>query len=185
MRWAVAWANSGPGRERVQLSGKVQGGSRGHLQTGERNNRGSFLHLYSLTLIEVGQDCSICSFWTLINLSVLRHLKMCISDETFWADRFIKYLAYKINLAFVSDNWSCKCLQFCTFGHFKFVLLYFQRETNESIRAYEMSNYRKKKEQFDSIFDPEIHRGLVARGERRLSLKALQVSSYKPIIIET
>ena len=49
-----------------------------------------------------------------------------------------------------------------------------QRETNESIRAYEMSNYRKKKEQFDSIFDPEIHRGLVARGERRLSLKALQ-----------
>ena len=37
-----------------------------------------------------------------------------------------------------------------------------------------MGNYRKKKEQFDSIFDPEIHRGLVARGERRLSLKALQ-----------
>jgi hypothetical protein len=37
-----------------------------------------------------------------------------------------------------------------------------------------MSNYRKKKEQFDSIFDPDIHRGLVARGERRLSLKALQ-----------
>ena len=37
-----------------------------------------------------------------------------------------------------------------------------------------MSNFRKKKEQFDSIFDPDIHRGLVARGERRLSLKALQ-----------
>ena len=55
-----------------------------------------------------------------------------------------------------------------------YLLLNFQKETNESIRAYEMSNYRKKKEQFDSIFDPEIHRGLVARGERRLSLKALQ-----------
>ena len=37
-----------------------------------------------------------------------------------------------------------------------------------------MANLRRKKEQFDSIFEPEIHDALRKRGERRFSLKALQ-----------
>ena len=41
------------------------------------------------------------------------------------------------------------------------------------MKTHLMSNYRKKKEQFDSIFDPEKHNALVKRGERRFSHKAL------------
>ena len=37
-----------------------------------------------------------------------------------------------------------------------------------------MANLRRKKEQFDSIFDQELHEALRKRGERRFSLKALQ-----------
>ena len=37
-----------------------------------------------------------------------------------------------------------------------------------------MANLSRKKEQFDSIFDPEVHEALRKRGERRFSLKALQ-----------
>ena len=46
-----------------------------------------------------------------------------------------------------------------------------------------MSNYRKKKEQFESIFDPEVHNALVKRGDRRFSHKAtlgaLMILSYR------
>lgn len=37
-----------------------------------------------------------------------------------------------------------------------------------------MAQLRKKKIQFDSLFDPEMHEALLARGERRFTLKALQ-----------
>ena len=37
-----------------------------------------------------------------------------------------------------------------------------------------MAQLRKKKTQFDSLFDPQMHLSLLARGERRFSLKAIQ-----------
>ena len=37
-----------------------------------------------------------------------------------------------------------------------------------------MAQLRKKKTQFDSLFDPQMHFALLARGERRFSLKAIQ-----------
>ena len=46
-------------------------------------------------------------------------------------------------------------------------------ETNTAKKTHLLSNYRKKKEQFNSIFDSEIHAALVKRGERRFSHKAL------------
>ena len=51
---------------------------------------------------------------------------------------------------------------------------FFQNTTNEEKKAYLMANLSRKKEQFDSIFDPEVHEALRKRGERRFSLKALQ-----------
>ena len=50
----------------------------------------------------------------------------------------------------------------------------FQEETNETRQSYSLAQLRKKKCQFDSLFDPEMHEALMARGERRFSLKALQ-----------
>ena len=51
------------------------------------------------------------------------------------------------------------------------------------MKTHLMSNYRKKKEQFDSIFDPEKHNALVKRGERRFThnalLGALMISCYR------
>lgn len=49
-----------------------------------------------------------------------------------------------------------------------------ENETNETRKAYLIANYRRKKEQFDSIFDQELHGSLLNRGERRFTLKALQ-----------
>ena len=50
------------------------------------------------------------------------------------------------------------------------------------MKTHMMSNYSKKKQQFDSIFDPQIHEALVKRGERRFShralLGALMISCY-------
>ena len=51
---------------------------------------------------------------------------------------------------------------------------FLQNTTNEEKKAYLMANLGRKKEQFDSIFDPEVHEALRKRGERRFSLKALQ-----------
>ena len=39
---------------------------------------------------------------------------------------------------------------------------------------YKVSQLKKKKVMFDSLFDPAVHESLVARGERRFTLKALQ-----------
>lgn len=36
------------------------------------------------------------------------------------------------------------------------------------------TNYDRKKEQFDSIFDNGVHEAMQCRGERRFSLQALQ-----------
>ena len=48
-----------------------------------------------------------------------------------------------------------------------------EQETNATKKQYLMSNYRKKKEQFESIFDQDVHAALVKRGERRFTHKAL------------
>jgi len=57
-----------------------------------------------------------------------------------------------------------------------------QAEDNIAMKTHLMSNYRKKKEQFDSIFDPEKHKALVKRGERRFThnalLGALMITCY-------
>jgi tryptophan 2,3-dioxygenase len=46
-------------------------------------------------------------------------------------------------------------------------------EKNMTMKTHLLTNYTKKKEQFDSIFDPAIHAALVKRGERRFTHKAL------------
>jgi len=48
-----------------------------------------------------------------------------------------------------------------------------KEEKNVTMKTHLLTNYRKKKEQFDSIFEPEIHAALVKRGERRFTHKAL------------
>lgn len=44
----------------------------------------------------------------------------------------------------------------------------------ESIRQYRLNDIEKRREVYESIFNPEIHRALIARGDRRFSHKALQ-----------
>ena len=48
-----------------------------------------------------------------------------------------------------------------------------EAEENATKKTYLLSNFRKKREQFESIFDPEVHAALVKRGERRFTHKAL------------
>ena len=48
-----------------------------------------------------------------------------------------------------------------------------EAETNATKKTHLLSKYRKKKEQFESIFDPDVHAALVKRGERRFTHKAL------------
>ena len=48
-----------------------------------------------------------------------------------------------------------------------------EAETNETKKTHLLSNYKKKQEQFESIFDSEVHAALVRRGERRFTHKAL------------
>jgi len=48
-----------------------------------------------------------------------------------------------------------------------------EAEENEAMKTHLMNNYKNKKQQFDSIFDSNIHKALVQRGERRFSHKAL------------
>jgi len=47
-------------------------------------------------------------------------------------------------------------------------------ETNEVQRNYKVAQLRKKRVMFDSLFDPVVHESLLARGERRFTLRALQ-----------
>jgi len=48
-----------------------------------------------------------------------------------------------------------------------------ENESNPKVREVLLTSYKKKKEQYSSIFDQEKHDSLVARGERRLSFEAL------------
>lgn len=59
-------------------------------------------------------------------------------------------------------------------GSMKDVLVSIEEEKNADVKKVLLLNYRKKREQYDSIFDPEKHNALVARGERRFSYWALQ-----------
>ncbi|XP_063238090.1 tryptophan 2,3-dioxygenase [Bacillus rossius redtenbacheri] len=47
-------------------------------------------------------------------------------------------------------------------------------ETSEAMRRHKLTDLDKKKEVFDSIFDPSVHAALVSRGERRFSHRAMQ-----------
>ncbi|KAL1459260.1 hypothetical protein WDU94_011262 [Cyamophila willieti] len=47
-------------------------------------------------------------------------------------------------------------------------------EDNESAQSCRIADYKKRKEMFQTIFDQEIHQALLARGDRRLSHRALQ-----------
>ncbi|XP_064087527.1 tryptophan 2,3-dioxygenase-like [Macrobrachium nipponense] len=49
-----------------------------------------------------------------------------------------------------------------------------EAEDVEELRAHLQTQQKRRKELFDSIFDVRIHNGLMARGERRLTHKALQ-----------
>jgi len=49
-----------------------------------------------------------------------------------------------------------------------------EKTKNKVKKAYLEANFKRKQEQFDSLFDPDIHESLRKRGERRFSLKALQ-----------
>ena len=55
-----------------------------------------------------------------------------------------------------------------------YIIMYLQQEKDDTKRNYKMAQLRKKKTQFDSLFDPHMHLSLLARGERRFSLKAIQ-----------
>uniref|UniRef100_A0A8D9B349 Tryptophan 2,3-dioxygenase n=1 Tax=Cacopsylla melanoneura TaxID=428564 RepID=A0A8D9B349_9HEMI len=47
-------------------------------------------------------------------------------------------------------------------------------EDNESAQSCRIADYKKRKEMFQTVFDQEVHQALLARGERRLSHRALQ-----------
>nr|CAD7256502.1 unnamed protein product [Timema shepardi] len=49
-----------------------------------------------------------------------------------------------------------------------------EEEVTEAKRQHKLFDLEKRKEVFDSIFDPSVHTALVSRGERRFSHKALQ-----------
>ncbi|XP_021924784.1 tryptophan 2,3-dioxygenase [Zootermopsis nevadensis] len=49
-----------------------------------------------------------------------------------------------------------------------------EAEVNETLRQHRFMDYEKRKEIFNSIFDPTIHAALVSRGERRFSHRAMQ-----------
>jgi tryptophan 2,3-dioxygenase len=47
-------------------------------------------------------------------------------------------------------------------------------KTDSAARAFFLSDYEKRKEIFDSIFDVSTHEALIKRGERRFSHRAMQ-----------
>ncbi|KAF2900582.1 hypothetical protein ILUMI_05605 [Ignelater luminosus] len=48
------------------------------------------------------------------------------------------------------------------------------KEASEKVRNYRLSDLEKRKEVYESIFNPKVHDALVSRGERRFSHMALQ-----------
>lgn len=49
-----------------------------------------------------------------------------------------------------------------------------EKEKNPDVKKVLLQNYKRKREQYDSIFEEEKHNVLMARGERRFSFMALQ-----------
>ncbi|KAJ8922756.1 hypothetical protein NQ315_007791 [Exocentrus adspersus] len=47
-------------------------------------------------------------------------------------------------------------------------------EKTDMLRKYRLNDLEKRREVYESIFNPDIHRALITRGERRFSHKALQ-----------
>lgn len=56
----------------------------------------------------------------------------------------------------------------------KFKTFIIQQEESEKVRNYRLLDLEKRKEVYESIFNPEVHAALVSRGERRFSHRALQ-----------
>jgi len=58
-----------------------------------------------------------------------------------------------------------------------------EQEADPKKKAYMLEDYRNRKEQFESIFNLDVHNALVARGERRFTHKAwqgaLMISFYR------
>ncbi len=48
-----------------------------------------------------------------------------------------------------------------------------QLEDNDARRVHLMNNYKIKRDQFETVFDPRRHEALRARGERRFTHRAL------------
>ncbi|CAH0560366.1 unnamed protein product [Brassicogethes aeneus] len=49
-----------------------------------------------------------------------------------------------------------------------------EKEPCENVKQYHLSDLEKRREVYESIFKPEVHQALMARGERRFTHKALQ-----------
>jgi len=74
-----------------------------------------------------------------------------------------------------SDNFNfIQKFQDAVNGNLNETLAEVEKETNPSVKQVLMASYKKKREQYDSIFDPEKHNSLVARKERKFSYLALQ-----------
>jgi len=48
-----------------------------------------------------------------------------------------------------------------------------EAESNDARRVHMMNDYKIKRDQFETVFDPRRHEALLARGERRFTHKAL------------
>lgn len=49
-----------------------------------------------------------------------------------------------------------------------------QSQDNETLRNHQIGQHKRRRELFDSIFDTKIHNAMMARGERRLTHRAMQ-----------
>lgn len=58
-----------------------------------------------------------------------------------------------------------------------------EQETDPGVKEHILNDYKQKTKVFETIFDESIHNGLITRGERRFSHRALQgalmISLYK------
>jgi tryptophan 2,3-dioxygenase len=75
----------------------------------------------------------------------------------------------------VSDNFNfTEKYKAAVNGILEEVLTGIEKEKSPEVKKVLMGNYTRKKELYNSIFDPEKHNLLVTRGERRFSYMALQ-----------
>lgn len=59
-------------------------------------------------------------------------------------------------------------------SYLKILNLNLQKEESERVRNYRLADLEKRKEVYESIFNPKVHEALLSRGERRFSYLALQ-----------